>query len=262
MAGHKTVGKGGILMSVAGKLEQYEQLFPTVASKAAAFDMVAEHFYAGNFGQMTKADFETLLFSIYINQILERDDKDFSAYGDYKLAKELGITQSKVSNLKVRKQLQYPRKYIWQESFALISNRARYENGKIKLQIPDINLYYDIKNAIEDQGGFIEVSLTKGLLVVPLDYFLDLMEAIVEDNDRELLRKCVRDEFRKYQKDQEFVEAAPFRKQLKGFTTDVLINIISGVAGNLDGGGTSKILKYAISIIRNTLNAIEEGTTK
>lgn len=249
-------------MSVTDKLKQYKQLFPTLESKAVAFDMVAEHFYAGNFGQMSKADFETLLFSIYINQILERDDKDFSAYGDYKLAKELGITQSKVSNLKVRKQLQYPRKYIWQESFALISDRVRYENGKIKLQIPDINLYYDIKNAIEEQGGFIEVSLTKGLLVVPLDYFLDLMEVIVEDNDRELLRKCVRDEFQKYKKDQEFVEAAPFRKQVKGFTKDVLIGIISGVASNLDGGGSSKILTCAITIIKNTLNAIKEGNAK
>ena len=70
------------------------------------------------------------------------DDTKYAEYSDYTLAKELGISQAKVSNLKARKQLQYPREYDWQTAFERISGRARYENGKMLMQISDINLYY------------------------------------------------------------------------------------------------------------------------
>ena len=141
---------------------------------------------------MSKTDMETLMFSIYIEQILKKGDKDFSAYSDYTLAKQLGISQTKVSNLKVRKQLQYPRDYDWRESFKAISDRARYENGKISIQIPDINLYYDIKNEIEEKGGFVEVTLNRTLLVIPLNWFLDFMaEVAADEKDRNKIRKEV-----------------------------------------------------------------------
>lgn len=88
-----------------------------------------------------------------------------NAYSDYTLSKQLGITQSKISNLKVRKELLYPyEKFNWRESLLQISNRAVYENRNIKLYIPDRNLFLEIKNAIEEQGGFIEIQLSQNLL--------------------------------------------------------------------------------------------------
>ena len=93
-------------------------------------------------------------------------------YSDYELSKQLGITQSKVRNLKVKKQLQYPRTYDWKEAFVRVCENATYENGKIKVQIPDVNLYYEVKNAIEEAGGYIDISLTSNLLQVSRDIFL------------------------------------------------------------------------------------------
>lgn len=230
------------------------------------FDVIAEQFYAGNFGRMSKADFETLMFSIYIEQILTiNGDENFSKYSDYTLAKDLGITQSKISNLKIRKQLQYPYSYNWQESFARISNRARYEKGKVKIQIPDINLYYEIKNAIEENGGFIEISLTKGLLVVPLEYFLDLMDSIASGDDRETFRKYLRDEFRKCQGDQEYIitEDVSIGEKIKKLAKEqgpgLIVNLISGVLTALDGGGTSKALAAISVIMKNVLCKVNEG---
>lgn len=52
---------------------------------------------------MTKSDMETLVFSIYINRILDEGDETFNTYSDVLLAKKLGITQSKVRNLKEKK---------------------------------------------------------------------------------------------------------------------------------------------------------------
>ena len=234
---------------------RYKQLFEN-ADKAALFDKIAEQFYAGNFGRMTKSDFETLMFSIYIEQILKNGDKNFSAYSDYKLAKELGITQSKVSSLKVRKQLQYPYEYDWRESLASVSNRARYESGKIKIQIPDINLYYDIKNAIEEKGGFIDVSLTRSLLVVSPEYFLDLLDAISDECDREQLRKCIRDEYRKHGQDKNYIEEEPIGKQLKKFGADLAVSIISGFVGGITGQNP---LTAAGVIAKNVLGTINQS---
>lgn len=153
--------------------KQYNEYFPDEKTKAEAFDKIAERYYYANFGTMSKSDFETLLFSIYLERILEKHEENINMYSDYTLSKLLGVPQSRISSLKVRKELLYPyEKFDWKKSFERISDRAIYENGRIKLFIPDRNLYLELKNAIEMSGGFIEVQLTTNLLQVPLSYFL------------------------------------------------------------------------------------------
>lgn len=123
--------------------ETYKHLFPTESVKAEAFDKIAELFYNCNFGSTTKMNIETLMFSIYLERILdEKGPENFNAYSDYTLSKALCITQSRVSSLKIRKELLYP--YIgfeWKKSFELLSKKAIFEDGKIKLYIPDKNLF-------------------------------------------------------------------------------------------------------------------------
>ena len=88
--------------------EKYDELFATEADKAAAFDEIARRFYFANFATMSKSDFETLLFSLYLEQILNCSENNYDAYSDYTLSKVLGVPQSRISTLKVRKELQYP----------------------------------------------------------------------------------------------------------------------------------------------------------
>lgn len=54
--------------------EIYNYYFPTKEEKASAFDKIAERYYFANFGTMSKSDLETLLFSIYLEQILDREE--------------------------------------------------------------------------------------------------------------------------------------------------------------------------------------------
>ena len=193
---------------------------------------------------MSKTDIEVLMFSLFINRLLDVEgDEDYRNFSDYTLAKDLGITQSKVSSLKLKQQLQYPREYKWRDALARISNNVRYENGKLKLQIPDINLFYEIKNAVEENGGFIDISLTPKLLQVSPDYFLDLLVAISPEESRESLRKELRKELRAHTKDQEYLDNEPFGKKLAKGSKDVAIEVVSAVAnaaiGNIIGAGTS-----------------------
>lgn len=88
--------------------EKYDELFATEADKAAAFDEIARRFYFANFATMSKSDFETLLFSLYLEQILNCSENNYDAYSDYTLSKVMGVPQSRISTLKVRKELQYP----------------------------------------------------------------------------------------------------------------------------------------------------------
>lgn len=238
-------------MSNEDRLARYEELF-SEEDKARAFDKIANQFYAGNFGTMAKSDMETLMFSIYIEQILSKSEDDFHTYSDFRLAKELGIAQSRVSSLKVKKQLQYPHEFRWRDSFARISENARYENGKIKIQIPDINLYYEIKNAVEEAGGYIDVTLTPKLLQISPEYFLDLLVAVSETQQREQLRKELRNKIREKNKDREYLEAQPLGRQLAGCGKEIILDVLEAAVS----GAVNEI--PVVTIVRNVMNAIKE----
>lgn len=227
-------------MSVEQSKEKYKSLFTTSDEKAAAFDKIVEKFYYMNFGTTNKSDIETLMFSIYIEQILKKNQENMDEYSDYTLSKLLGITQSKVSNLKVKKELLYPYKeFNWKESFKRISDRAVYEDGKIKLFIPDRNLYLELKNAIETNGGYIEAQLTSNLLQVRLPYFLDLLVAITDEADRDKLRRKLREKLDANNNDENLPEYSSFGKaikeQIKEGGVELVLELLSSSFSIIDG---------------------------
>ena len=237
-------------MTVKEARENYNQLFSSVEDKANAFDKIAEKYYCMNFGSLSKGDLDVLMFSIYIEKILDRGPSDFSSYSDYNLSKQLGITQARVSNLKVKKELLYPYEaFNWRDSFLKVSDRAILENGKIKLFIPDKNLYLEVKNAIENLGGFVEIQLTPNLLQVDLAYFLDLILAIDDNNSRDSLRERIKEKIKKFSKDIEIVNRQPIGKMLIGKTPDLLIEII-GECIPMFGGVAKSIAKQLLDAIR------------
>lgn len=225
------------------KLSRYRELFNDDKSKAAAFDMIAERYYAGNFGTMSKADFETLMFHLYIERILDLGDSKFSSYSDYRLSKELGVPQSKISNLKVRKQLQYPREYDWKKSFNAISENIRYEKGKFVIQIPDINLFYEVKNAIEEEGGYIEMTLTSKLLQVSPQYFLDLLVITTDNQNKEALKKLLWKEYQKQREEEVFMEKPTFGESIKSLSSTAFKEILRAAVDT----GMNVLAEYALN---------------
>ena len=236
--------------------EKYHELFPddNLKAKAEAFDKIAKKYYYGNFGSTSKSDLDTLMFSIYLERILEKSENDIFSYSDYNLSKWLGITQSRVGSLKVKKELLYPYdKFNWIKSLERISERAIYEDGKIKLFIPDRNLYLEIKNAIEESGGFIEVQLTSNLLQVRLPYFIDLLMAIEANSDSGKSRKEIIDGINKksveHNLDFKIMEEQSIGSVLKEQTPEMIVDIISSLIP-VFGDSANKIAKLVLSKIR------------
>lgn len=225
--------------------------------KIAAFNVIAEHYFENNFGTMSKSDFEVLLFSIYLEQILKGKPNP-TAYSDYTLSKQLGITQSKVNNLKIKKQLQYPRKtFDWRLAFEMDMENASYDKGCIFINISDINVYLEVKNAIEENGGYIEVQLNRNLLKVKIQYFLDLIVAINPEEKREDVRKAIRAELQEKHKDISYIEGESFGKKLGTFAVDKTIDVVSSVLSGLIM--KSPTLGKIISISSNIIKTITQG---
>lgn len=215
-------------MGITESKKQYLELF-SEKEKAEAFDSIAEKFYFSNFGQTSKSDIETLMFSIYLERILNKTLYDMSSYSDYRLSKLLGITQSKVSNLKVKKELQYPYdKFDWREVLKRISEEAICEDNKIKLFIPDKNVYLEVKNAIEESGGFIEVQLTQNLLQVRQEFFLDLLIAVSDDKaDKDAIKAKLIETLAQNSIDVDLSKRESIGQSLKRQAPELLVELLS-----------------------------------
>ncbi|MEL7571117.1 MAG: hypothetical protein AAGU14_11250 [Eubacteriaceae bacterium] len=164
------------------------------------FDKICKLFYYSNFGTTQKSEIDLLMFNFYIDTLINKNMQidgtlDYNACSDYRISKDLGITQHRVRELKIKKQLKYPRDFSWKESFVRLVDNARYDsvNKKIEISIPDPNLYNEIENFIEERGGFIDKQLNRKILKIRIEYFLELI--IFEENEKN--RKQIINELKK-----------------------------------------------------------------
>lgn len=140
--------------------------------KAKLFDKIAENYYNVNFGSFNKSQIDLLMFSIYLDKLIESGQN----FDDYEMSKQLGITQATVRQLKIKKQLIYPREYKWYDSFIEYSKNVVFDNSdRIVISIPDPNVYLELQQEIEKLGGFVEVQLNSKLLKIPPGYFIELL---------------------------------------------------------------------------------------
>ena len=218
--------------------DEYDGLFKN-SDKMKAFDELAELFYDRNFGTATKADVELLMFSIYMEALIAKNSDDekvlnYDECSDYEMAKTLGITQARVRTLKEKKQQRYPVKFDWRKSIVKPLENATYneKTGYIQMYIPDRNLYLEIQNYIEQQGGFVDIKLNSKLLSVRPEYFVALaIQAETEENSR---KKIISD-LRKTLKDNEDTELnlntsslTDFMKVIKSIDIKTVLSVVCG----------------------------------
>lgn len=236
---------------------KYNELFSNEYEKANAFDKIAENYYFCNFGAMQKSDFDVLMFSIYLEQILNRTEENMNTYSDYTLSKSLGITQSRISSLKVKKQLKYPYdEFNWETSFARIYKFARYEDKKIKLNIPDKNLFIELKNFIEERHGYIELQLTPSLLVMDPEYFVDLVVHISNEN-RDKVKAEIKRELQNRNIDTKYFDTQPIGKTLKEHSKDLGIEVLCVILKQcipIAGEVASSLIKKTVELLNDDNN--------
>lgn len=90
------------------------------------------------------------------------------------MGKELGIPQEKVRTLKVKKQARYPVEFDWRQSLLSVKESIRFDKEKNKIIIPtrDPNFYNEIRNFVEEHGGYIEIQRSGNLIQIRPEHFL------------------------------------------------------------------------------------------
>ena len=221
--------------------------------KIALFDEIISNFFDSNFGQLSKSDIELMMFNIYIKKLISDNRNsdgtiDYKKCSDYKISQDLGITQQKVRNLKVKNQLINPIDYDWKAALAKLTENARYDRstGKIVINIPDPNLFIEIQNFIEDQGAYVEKQLNSKILQLRVEYYIDLIVSLESEVTRKKIIAELKKQIRAEGKDDKLFEDNNIGKSLLETTaniTTVAANISSLVSPeNLIGVALMKLL--------------------
>lgn len=218
--------------------------------KIAAFDKIAGLYFDRNFGSVSKADFETLMFSIYIEHLLDNE----LPYDDYTMSNSLGISESRIRTLKERKQLKYPREYIWQEAFAEIVKYAKYDDvtKTVKLSIEDVNLLKEVRHFIRINGWYDDFQLNPRLFQCKLDCFLMLCAMLdgemllTEDDKKKLLKlKTNEDDRSAIEKIAEGDFKKGFYELVFGCAEDVLCGVLESLPfGKVGSYAVKEIMKW------------------
>lgn len=180
----------------------------TDKQKIEGFNRIASLFYEKNFGAASKAEIELLMFDIYLEAMIGKHKDpitevlDYNACSDYRIGSELGIPQERVRTLKVKKQARYPVSFDWRKSLLAIKENIYYNKQSQRIIIPtrDPNLYNDIRNFIEDCGGYIEVQRGSNVIQIRPAYYFMLFYEGLNEKDQEKCRKALEKELKKQSK--------------------------------------------------------------
>lgn len=210
----------------------------TNKEKVEMFDEIAKKFYNHNFGTFSKSEMELMMFNFYIKKIVSTNvgsdnTLNYNHSSDYYISKDLGITQQKVNNLKIKNQLVNPIEFDWKKSFLKLVGNARFDNksGKVLINIPDPNLYIEIKHYLENYGGYIETQLNRNLLKIRVEYFIQLLVEIEPEKERNIIIKEIKKYIKKENKDENIFSKDNIAKSLLDLTVNGanIFNIILGI---------------------------------
>lgn len=218
--------------------------------KAKMFDKIAELFYNKNFGQASKTDIETLMFHFYIKKLIESNANkdgtiDYNSYSDYKISRQLGITQQRVRGLKIKSHLLHPIKFDWEKSLATLTHNARYDNKteRITLSIPDPNLFIEIQNYLEENGDYIEKQLNGKLLQIRAEYYIELILHLEPEKTKNEIVKQIKKKIKESNKEISKFDDRRIGKSLIDLAVNVtdIANTITGLISPSNHVGTSLI---------------------
>lgn len=205
----------------------------TDEEKIQIFDEITSHFYNANFGQMSKTDMELMMFRFYIEKMIAENRSEdgsinYQMCSDYRISQDLGITQQRVRNLKVRNQLTNPIEYDWKVALAKLTKHARYDfrTHMVTLNIPDPNLYLEIQNFIEENGAYVDKQLNSKILRLRAEYYINLIVALEPEESRRRIIKRLKKQLKEEGKEDLAFDESNMGKAL----LDSALNITTVVA--------------------------------
>lgn len=204
------------------------------------FHRIAQLFYEKNFGATSKAEIELLMFDIFMDALIDQHKDpttgvlDYNACSDYQIGKMLGIPQERVRTLKIKKQARYPVPFNWRESLRSIKNNVYYNKQNQRIVIPtrDPNLYKEIRNYIEDCGGYIEIQRGSNIIQIRPAYFFMLFYEGLTERDQEKCRKALEKELKNQSKKDIEIPAIESKRETLNHLLSITENVTS-IIGNV-----------------------------
>lgn len=164
----------------------------SMEEKAQFFDdFVARCLGTGTFN-IQKTEAEVIFFHCYLenlkrikskNSDLQKNVQEKNTISDYVISFELGITQSKVRNLKEKEYIIYKNENlqdIWKQSFlSLLGNiKLNKKTNNIEVLIPDNVLMMELRNFAEELGLYDEITLNPKVFKCPVASFIKIYDRI------------------------------------------------------------------------------------
>ncbi len=152
--------------------------------KECLYDRVQEaELFSRRFGSFSKSDYEILMFTVYLDS-LNRPARD------YDISVELGITESKVRNLRVRSQLLYPKEMDWKNELAESLTHGSYDpaNRQVTIMFENPSVQNFMKNEIEKTFNNVGKTFNSKQLVLPIESFL-ILAAHAEENPDKVIKQ-------------------------------------------------------------------------
>ena len=179
--------------------------------------------FTKRFGTFSKSDYEVLMFTIFQDSLAH-------SVRDYDISIALGITESKVRNLRIKSQLLYPKKLEWTGELAKSIERGYYDKTRKQITItfenPSVQSF--VKNLVEKQCGVVWQSLNAKQLILPIESFL-LLAAFAEKDEEEVLNS-IRKALQKETKKTTVIEKQKFKERFLQNIPDVASFIASLVS--------------------------------
>ncbi|MBR5338922.1 MAG: hypothetical protein IK150_02460 [Lachnospiraceae bacterium] len=172
-------------------------------SKEKLYQRIQEsELYTKRFGTFAKSDYEVLMFTIYLDS-LEGTARD------YDISIDLGITESKVRNLRIRSQLLYPKKLDWKEELEKSMEHGVYDasSKQITIMFEDPSVQNLMKNEIEKAFSNVGRTFNPKQLVLPIESFLIL--AAQAEEDKQIVLEKLNNKVREVTKSVEDIEKKP-----------------------------------------------------
>ena len=148
--------------------------------------------FSPRFGMLTKSELELELFRVYFEEYAGEN------WTDFKIGRELGITESRVSNLRLKLALldsEQPK-----EPYELILGEAvEYDpnTSKVSIRINSAFQRAALKDYLEEKGTIPSIPLGSNHIKLTLSNYLDVLAAVFEDTPEDVknrIDKLVRDQ--------------------------------------------------------------------
>ena len=133
--------------------------------------------FTNRFGSFSKADYEVLMFTVYLDSL----DKPAR---DYEISRDLGITEQRVRNLRIKSQLVFPQEINWIQQMENALQSGTYDDGMVTITLEDPSVRNRIRYEVESKAGTVNLSLSSKQLVLPVESFLILAACAESDIDK------------------------------------------------------------------------------